>query len=83
MDRRDTGPQPMPAPPGDGWNRYEEYVLRELDRQSRKQEAVLECLSRIKADIAGLRARAGAWGAIAGIIGGVLVAAAVKAMTGG
>lgn len=73
-ERRGTGDPPA----SNGWTKYEEYVLRELKRQSTQQDKLMECLSGVKSDISGLKARAGMWGAVAGILGASAVGLAIK-----
>ena len=55
------------------WPAYKRKVLADLERHESADDKILEKLSRIEAAIATLNVKAGAWGAIAGIV--VLVAA--------
>lgn len=67
---------PDSDPPSDhsgSWAAHRMIVMDGLKRQDRSDSMILDRLSRIETSIATLNVKAGAWGAIAGIV--VLVAA--------
>ena len=51
-----------------GWNKYQELVLAELERHDSKLEAINDRLSVMMSRISALEVRAGVWGLIGGLI---------------
>ena len=59
-----------------GWSEYEKYVVSELERHSSCLSELKRDMSLVKESLAGLKVKAGIWGAVAGI------AAAIPIMAG-
>lgn len=58
----------------DEWKEWKQYVLKELESCDQSLEYIRSDVQDIKIEIATLKARASAWGAIAGLIPGVALA---------
>ena len=52
----------------DGWNEWSRHVLSELERSDGNIQKLMEISNGIRVDIATLKVKASAWGAVAGII---------------
>ena len=63
----------------DGWDQWAVYVLKELERLNIHYEALREEFSKVHAEIATLKAKAGMWGAIGAAIP-VLLMLAIQLM---
>jgi hypothetical protein len=55
-------------PDGNGWNRYEERVLHELQDLKEEQRELRREMSAMRQEIAALKVKAGIWGGLAGTI---------------
>jgi hypothetical protein len=65
-------PEYMPDPPGNGWSRYQVYVLLELKRINRELVDVREALTKVSADVLTLKVKAATWGGLAGFALGLV-----------
>ena len=54
--------------PNGGWNEWSRHVLLELERLDGSIQKLVKSTNEIGVDIATLKVKAGAWGALAGII---------------
>lgn len=52
---------------GNGWSKWEEHVLAELNRHDKWLANISHVQSETLIAIAGLKARSGVWGALAGL----------------
>jgi hypothetical protein len=50
------------------WGEWSQHVLCELTRIANNQNNVIQSIADIKADVAGLKATARMWGALAGMV---------------
>lgn len=71
---------PMSSNDTNGWNTYEKLVMSELSDLKRDVESLHEELILMRIDIAMLKVKAGAWGALAGAI--PAIAAYIAATSG-
>lgn len=60
----------------DGWQEWSKHVLKELERQNEWLASIQKAITAIQIDVAILKLKAGAWGALGGLIA-VAVALAV------
>jgi len=51
-----------------GWNKYQELVLKSLDKHDLVLEKISDELTQIKVETGQLKVKAGLWGAVAGAI---------------
>ena len=51
-----------------GWQKWQEHVLNELERQGREQNNLSAICQQILCDIATLKVKSGIWGLIGGFI---------------
>lgn len=51
-----------------GWSEYEKLVLSKLDEHGEKIKCVDKKVTDVRIEVAGLKVKAGIWGAIAGLI---------------
>ena len=51
-----------------GWSEYELYVVSSLDRHEKALGKLHNDMADVKQSVAGLRVKAGVWGAIAGVV---------------
>ena len=54
-----------------GWNEWSRYVLKELERLNENIEELHKEVTKIRIDLGMLQVKAGAWGALGGLITGV------------
>jgi len=57
-----------------GWSRYEEYVLRELERLGDAVERIDASMGRQESAISALKVRSGVWGFVAGLLPAIAAA---------
>jgi hypothetical protein len=62
-----------------GWSAYERLVMDKLDTLEERVDALDEKLTLVRIDVAGLKVRAGVWGAVAGMIPALVTSLAVLA----
>lgn len=58
-------------PDDNDWGKYQKLVLHELERLNKLYEAANERLARIETEIAMLKVKSGAWGAVMGLVAAV------------
>ena len=58
----------MPNKETNGWGEYQKLVLHELKDHSRELANIQQAIQTIHVDIASLKIKSGAWGALAGLI---------------
>lgn len=51
-----------------GWSEWSRYVLKELEDNDKDHKEILAGIKKIEIDLATLKAKAGVWGAVAGLI---------------
>jgi tetrahydromethanopterin S-methyltransferase subunit G len=59
---------------GNGWTRYQELVMETLEMHGKRLDLMDEKLTNIRIEIATLKGKATAWGAVAGMICGTIMA---------
>lgn len=60
-----------------GWSAYERLVMDKLRHLEAEVAALDEKLTLVRIDVAGLKVRAGVWGAIAGMVPALITSLAV------
>jgi hypothetical protein len=55
-----------PDPPGNGWDRYQVFVLEELKRVNHELNELRDAVGKCDRDILTLKVKAATWGGIAG-----------------
>ena len=58
----------------DGWTQWSKFVLKELERLNHCYEQIQKDITKVREDIAMLRVKAGVWGALAGLVPGIIAA---------
>lgn len=56
-----------------GWSAYEKLVMTQLAQLENDMQAVDEKITLLRIDVAQLKVKAGIWGAVAGLIPGVVM----------
>jgi hypothetical protein len=59
--------------PKDSWNEWSKYVLKELERLNDCYDRISKDVGDVKMELAMNRGRSSVWGAIAGLVGGILM----------
>ncbi len=59
--------------PKDSWNEWSKFVLKELERLNDCYDRISKDVSDMKMELAMNRGRSSVWGAVAGLVGGVLM----------
>jgi hypothetical protein len=59
------------------WSAYEKLVMNKLDTLEDRVDALDDKLTLVRIDVAGLKVRAGIWGAVAGLIPALVTSLAV------
>jgi hypothetical protein len=61
-----------------GWMEYKRLVLQQLEDLTAEVKALRDQVTRLRVDVGQLKVQASAWGALAGIIAGLLLRFAFK-----
>ena len=51
-----------------GWGEWKRLILASIERQDREHSELIRSLDAVRIDLAGLKVKAGIWGALAGLI---------------
>lgn len=70
-------------PRSNGWPEYSRLVLKTLDRLNERDEATRRDLAALGTEVAMLKVKAAAWGAVAGMVVAAVVAAIMRALLTG
>ena len=63
-----------------GWAEWSRYVLKELESLNTKSDSLQKGMHQIRIDIATLKAKAAAWGAVTAVIVSGIIGIGLKAM---